>query len=336
MISYKDIISSLPSDGSFLRSELESNSRKYTGYTLFSRQFYFIFKSERHKHIKCTSSVDVVMAKVTISDSYEENSSYSSFSIESDDVAQDSSDVMKHMCKMWNDMVSEQQSYWRRRALLLNKEPKLGEFKELPDFLSDSGAFLTNRFLPLLTNDWNRFVKIMRSSLKQHRCRESDRTYNFLGEVVTVGTQSYRCISVSDILLETIFGHNYSCNKILDLIVYKSTNLIHMNFASARRLQDVFTMNKNCGVNFIVEGNRYVCCGKVQLVWKGKLILGYIMDEDDTHYHVHIMMNMIIKVKNPQFREERKPYGALRCIFLNLNVFRITFMILTQLKNFGQ
>ena len=155
----------------------------------------------------------------------------------------------------------------------------------------------------------------MRSSLKQHRCRESDRTYNFLGEVVTVRTQSYRCISVSDILLEIIFGHNYSCSKILDLIVYKSTNLIHMNFASARRLQDVFTINKNSGVNFIVEGNRYVCCGKVQLVWKGKLILGYIMDEDDTHYHVHIMMNMIIKVKKPHIREVRKPDGALRRIF---------------------
>ena len=154
----------------------------------------------------------------------------------------------------------------------------------------------------------------MRSSLKQHRCRESDRTYNFLGEVVTVGTQSYRCISVSDILLETIFGHNYSCSKIVDLIVYKSKNLIHMNFASARRLQEVFTINKNSGVNFIVEGNRYVCCGKLQLVWKGKLILGYIMDEDDTHYHVHIMMNMIIKVKKPHFREERTQDGALRCI----------------------
>ena len=111
MISYEDIISSLPSDGSLLRSELESNSRKYTGYTLFSRQFYFHFKSETHKHIKCTSSVDVVMAKVTLSDSYEDNSSHSSFSIESDDVVQESSDVMKHMCKMWNDMDSIQQSY---------------------------------------------------------------------------------------------------------------------------------------------------------------------------------------------------------------------------------
>ena len=151
--------------------------------------------------------------------------------------------------------------------------------------------------------------------MKQHRCRESDKTYNYLGKVVTVGTQSYRCISVSDVLLETIFGYNNSCSQILDLVVYKSKNLIHMNFASARRLQEVFTINKNSGVNFIVEGNRYVCCGKLQLVWKGKLILGYIMDEDDTHYHVHIMMNMIIKVQKPHFREERTQDGALRRIF---------------------
>ena len=135
-------------------------------------------------------------------------------------MVQESFDVMKNMCKMWNDMDSVQQSYWRRRALLLNKEPKVGEFKELPDFLSDSGSFLPNRFLPLLTNDWNRFVKIMRSSLKQHRCRESDRTYNYLGEVVTVGTQSYRSISVSDVLLETIVGYNYSCSQILDQLRY--------------------------------------------------------------------------------------------------------------------
>ena len=135
-------------------------------------------------------------------------------------------DVMKNMCKMCNYMDSVQQSYWRRNALLLNKEPKVGEFKDLPDFLSYSGSFLPNRFLPLLTNDWIFFVKMMRSSLKQHRCLESDKTYKYLGEVVTVGDQSYRCISVSDVLLETIFGYNYSCSQILDLIVYKSKNLI--------------------------------------------------------------------------------------------------------------
>ena len=74
------------------------------------------------------------MAKVTISDSLEDNSSHSSFSIESDDVVQESFDVMKNMCKMWNDMDSVQQSYCHRRALLLNKDPKVGELKELPDF----------------------------------------------------------------------------------------------------------------------------------------------------------------------------------------------------------
>ena len=46
------------------------------------------------------------MSQVTISCSLEYDLSYSSFSIHSDDMAQESVDSMKVMCKMWNDMDS--------------------------------------------------------------------------------------------------------------------------------------------------------------------------------------------------------------------------------------
>ena len=74
------------------------------------------------------------MSQVNISDSLEDYSLYSSLSIHSYNIIQESVDAMTVMCMILNFMELLQQSYWRSRSLFLNKYPEMGEFNQMPYF----------------------------------------------------------------------------------------------------------------------------------------------------------------------------------------------------------
>ena len=60
------------------------------------------------------------------------------------------------------------------------------------------------------------------------------------------------------------------------------------------------------------------------------------MDKDDTHYHVHIMMSMIIKVKKPHLCEERTQDSALLCILYEFECVQDNINDSYTVKKIGQ
>ena len=186
----------------------------------------------------------------------DDESSYSDYSLTLSNIPQNVRPTLKvnhpKICHIWNNLYPDDQIQWSKRALKLNKMPKLGYFSTIPlNLVNEFNQIDINSFLECISKDWLRFVnKRKRAITKKPPKEESQTSYIFLGELVKVGTQAYRSFSVSEILLRVIFGAKFSNPLIEDFIVYKSKNRIFMYFASHRVLKSVFDFNGVSAVNY--------------------------------------------------------------------------------------
>ena len=100
-----------------------------------------------------------------------------------------------------------------------------------------------------------------------------------------------------------MFGNNF--NNMLDREVIKKTkNNTLLHIASTKRVNEVFTLNGECGVCFVQydNNNRCIwtttCDGKVHLLHNGKTnLIRYIVDETPNRWKVQLD----IKINNSNY-----------------------------------
>ena len=305
MPSYEDVLGSATHE--LMEFEIGSESQKYSGYTLFSKHYFCYLKEEENYNEPYAKSVTEMLQDMLIeadeSISEEDEESYDSDSVKSSTTTS-TSDVIapcRNMANMWNGQSARNQSFWRLRAVRLNAHPLVGSFCAIPECLLDSERKLSStKVLMGIREDWCRFVKICRSALGKYSSqKESISSYKFLNEKVNVGLQSYRALSMSTLLIHALFGEQFSNELIQNDMVYQRKKRVFMYFASYRKIQEVFGINEYSAMTFTKRKNTYFCCGKVNVKYEEKSIIGYVMDEDDVYFKVLLSNNIGVKCKKP-------------------------------------
>ena len=119
--------------------ELESLSRKYVGYTLFQRHYFYAI-SEPEPMDNIYLSLESI--NIDDEDNFEYNSSSESIATNHSGLLSSGTDISSNeqqsfpkIYDIWNSLDPKQQYFWSQRALMLNKMPLLGEFTDIPDTL---------------------------------------------------------------------------------------------------------------------------------------------------------------------------------------------------------
>ena len=166
MDTYNKIVSFLSHD-ELEYFELESQSRKYVGYTLFQRHYYHYICEPQPPDDLCDE-----MARLNCNDNDEdedhntddeEDDEYSitSKSINTSDKVSTGTDIssdeeMKYpkLSDIWNSLHATQQQFWSQRALKLNKTPLLGQFTNIPQSLIHNNMLSHQKIMSAITMDW--------------------------------------------------------------------------------------------------------------------------------------------------------------------------------------
>ena len=179
--------------------ELESQKRKYVGYTLFQRHYY-------HNISEPDPPDDIydALSQLNINDDDSDNNSeddeddiYSTssrstnqtdnISIETDTSSNDKHKYPK-ISDIWNALDARQQQFWSHRAFMLNKTLLIGQFVQIPDVLLHNNILSQEKVMNAITKDWQRFVKMFRLSMRSNPSKkQSVSTYRFLNQPIFVG-----------------------------------------------------------------------------------------------------------------------------------------------------
>ena len=79
--------------------------------------------------------------------------------------------------------------------------------------------------------------------------------------------------------------------------MHKTTSATVVHIASARRAQEVFSLTNECLAKVERDGLLYQLAGKIFYRRNGQSTYGYIVDEDDTYWHVVKSNNSIEQIK---------------------------------------
>ena len=63
-----------------------------------------------------------------------------------------------------------------------------------------------------------------------------------------------------------------------------------------------------------------MCCGKVNVIYKGKNIKGYVLDETKTDFIIRLVNNMQINAKKPMIITRTGPSGKINMCFYEYEV----------------
>ena len=108
-----------------------------------------------------------------------------------------------------------------------------------------------------LTIEWNKLVSNPRKiTLHRRKRKESGNnsgnltTIHLGKEQVTRDSQTFCMLTVSYLLKLTIFGGENNDNIYSSEVVKKTKKTVLIHIASRRRIRQLFTVNKECGVSF--------------------------------------------------------------------------------------
>ena len=280
----------------YTHKELGSKSRNRSGFHVFISCFFHDFKK---------LSIDEQRQQLSVLD--ETSSRESVDSTDTDFYKIKHPDVMKLGCYYWRNNVPPQvKEAWTRRAEYLNSREVPGKFVTVPAEIGGGGLSTNDFLMEALTVEWSKLLAVLRSSVVTNQRRVQKRGGNSLSiicfgkERVVVGSQTYRQLNISYLLKLVIFGgkNNNRINMVSEFMkTTKRTTLIHI--ASQRRIEEMLTINNQCGVSFrkyfgkIDQDRKYytlTCSGKVSLKNKEnkKIILGYIINETNDKWQIQV------------------------------------------------
>ena len=140
-------------------------------------------------------------------------------------------DVKKN--DIWNSLDSEKQLLWSHRALKLNKVPLQGQFLEVPPLLLLEDKISTTVILQSLSDDWRRFVQMVRSAVVRDTPKSTaNMTYVYLKQKVEVQQQTFKRFYMGALLREVVFGPNFNQEDIAQHIIYKSKKIVYIYISS--------------------------------------------------------------------------------------------------------
>ena len=235
--------------------EIESSSRAYNGFTLFMKHYYHRLKADETPEsliegIESMRVFDDSSATIYSDDASSISTTISVAMINSNNIITNQGYQHTVLADIWNNLEASNQTFWNDQAKLLNQQPLVGHFVEVPRVLLHNYQLSSHKVLKGLSLDWHRFVKGARSALlKDPSSHQSSKTYKFLTENITIGLQSYRKMSVSATLVDTIFGANFE--EVHDYIVYQTKNRSFMYFASYKVLKDILEINNHSAVKYV-------------------------------------------------------------------------------------
>ena len=221
-------------------------------------------------------------------------------------------------CYKWSNILSPKaKEAWKRRAIQLNCRKLPGKFLTIPTSINGNDA-LTDNVMESLTIEWEKVTSVMkRCIMRQPKAIMSSKEYKFGDEKVQLQSQAYRAFNFSLLLELTIFGQKFQQMK-ASKTIKKTKKLILFHVASQQRMKDIFVQEENCATEFEVEqdnGLKYIqtCCGKVNVSYNGKNILGYILEEKNQKWKILLATNKVIFLDCLSFDRIKQEYVYQHC-----------------------
>ena len=290
-------------------SERERNhpSRTRIGYHVFLSQFFTKINS-----IPFQEKVDILVGLQVWTNHY--------VNADSDDdsvltVANpQASNVMRGAARVWQAANNNLKEAWSVRAERLNdRPPSDGTFQEIPEALQDPSISLEETVLTSLSSDWRYIVSLFKVSVIKNIKRfqlQSETSYKFGNERVTLYTQSYRSFYLTHLLKLSIFGSPLLSNLSQHEIVYRKRRTSVVFIYSYERMTDLFSFGGLNATTFFMDGLKYVCCAKANLT-RGQLnAIGYVMEEEGNTLKIKVEGEQdLIEVRRPQYDSENGSFN---------------------------
>ena len=194
---------------------------------------------------------------------------------------------------------------WKSRARLLNSRPRSdGVFEQIPTNLVEGS--LSDIVLRTLTTEWVNLVGMfMRCFVNFHRGHQVinfEKKYTFGKEVVYVLNQIHRTFFFNHLLKVSIFGSPLFCTLLPHELIQTTKNETVLHIFSHKRMCKLFHFGGLSASKLNKNGHLYALCGKANMKWNGRNVIGYIVDEDSNRMKIKIDgKSQVIYVDRPQF-----------------------------------
>ena len=147
----------------------------------------------------------------------------------------------------------------------------------------------------------------MRCALTHNRRnRDSTQELVFGPERVVLRSQLYRTVTVSPLMVTTLFGKRWNKFEVGEVKKRgKKTVMVHI--ASRKRIAEVFTLSERCATEFICDGGVKTCCGKVNVQRvvgnRRRNQLGYILEDLGEEWKVKLENGAVTNLRKPLWND---------------------------------
>ena len=221
--------------------------------------------------------------------------------------------IFKAACTRWSIILPHQmKNAWNSRAKKLNRRKVPGKYVNLP-WEEEREDNTKVKVLNALSYEWDVVVSFLRNCItRQPKALLSSMSYKFGSERVIIGSQTYRNFRFSYLAEISIFGPNFSLLSSNE-IISNTKKMVLVHIASQRRMKDLFSKEDLVATEFCVSKNNmeYIqsCCGKVNINYNNRFIIGYILLEDARgRWKILLSDNNIILKPKLKFDNEKKCY----------------------------
>ena len=303
------------------KREEEHTSRERLGFHVFISRFFFDFKklSLAQKHLYLFKQDGLLQGMYTaIGD---DESIDSTDSLLTDPISRVV--IYRSACLEWKYHTSAQQKKaWTTRAKFLNNRKLPGKFMQVP--WTGHTNSVEDRLLQSLSFEWNLVVKFFKNCItRDPRKAVRSMIYTFGKEKVHILSQTYREYTMSYLMETTIFGHNLCLLKKKE-IISKTKNQALIHISNQKRMKLIFSKESLNATEHFVEkydvSFTHTCCAKVNILYKGKNIIGYILDESRGKWKIllgnnKIIYKNIVKYNNSIYGYEYESSGVYKINF---------------------
>lgn len=249
------------------KKQIHGTKRRYNAYHAYLAYFFADFagiETEEKKQLMCAASIHDPREY----EASEEDSVVSSPSIRA-------RDIFQLAAYRWRCLSPRVKAAWKAKETHINNLPVLRRFISTPRIVTkDEVTFM-------LTQEYNRFVKMIHNTFKRRNLFKDSTVVKVFGkEKITIGSKVYRTFVLNRLLNLCFFGRKYSVlNK--DKVIYRYSKTTIAHISSMKRMLGIFDKYGKSAFSLKTDDGCIVgCAGKVTLkeVASGKEGIGYIVD----------------------------------------------------------
>ena len=199
---------------------------------------------------------------------------------------------------------------WEKRAEKLNARKLPGWIIGLPKEVENLNAVKKS-----LSLEWELIVKTFKEAIQRVPTKnnsDKELSYRFAKETVKLQSQTYKTFCMTYLMRLYLFGEDYS--KVSNEVCYQSKNITLLHIASQKRMNEIFTVEKESATEIEFEKNGFeatrTCCGKVQIADRnGKKGVGFIMEERRNFWKIMMKeTSQILNLKKVTYNADENKY----------------------------